>query len=107
MPNLNLREQLAGLHELQQIDLKILALHRKLESMPLKIEKLAEGLHIHEKQLNTKEESLSQAEKEQRSKTAQLELEQEQRGKYQSQLRGVKTNKEYQALDKEISFLQE
>ncbi|MCH8289785.1 hypothetical protein IH992_01590 [Candidatus Poribacteria bacterium] len=107
MPNLNLREQLAGLHELQQIDIKILALHRKLESAPLKIKKLGEGLQIYEKQLNTKEEALSQAGKEQRSKTAQLEMEQEQRGKYQSQLRGVKTNKEYQALDKEISFLQE
>ena len=46
-----------------------------------------------------------ETEKVQRSKTSELEMEGEQRGKYQAQLREVKSNKEYQALDKEISFI--
>jgi predicted nucleic acid-binding Zn-ribbon protein len=107
MPNSNLKEQLASLHQLQQVDLNILELHQQLQDVPLKIKELENRLQVHEQQLKEKKEALSEAEKEQRSKSAELQMEQEQRGKYEAQLREVKTNKEYQALDKEISFLQQ
>ena len=106
MPNLDLREQLRLLYELQQIDAEILTLDNKLKSVPLKIKKADQQLQIHQQKLQEKQAQLVDAEKVQRSKTAELEMEGEQRSKYQAQLREVKSNREYQALDKEISFIE-
>ena len=106
MPNSNLQQQLDLLHQLQQLELTILALHRQRQAVPLKIAKLEEGLQVHQDALDAKKAELAEAERELRSKNAELTDQQEQRQKYEAQLREVKTNKEYQALDKEISFLQ-
>ena len=107
MPNIDLQEQLRLLHELQQIDAEILKLDNNLKSVPLKIKKADAQLQIHQQKLQEKQAQLADAGKLQRSKTAELEIEGEQRSKYQAQLREVKSNKEYQALDHEISFIQE
>ncbi len=106
MPNLDLQEQLRLLYEFQQIDAEILTLNNKLKSVPLKIKKVGEQLQTHQQKLQEKQTQLADAEKVQQSKTAELEMEGEQRTKYQAQLREVKSNKEYQALDKEISFIE-
>lgn len=106
MPNLDLQEQLWLLYEFQRIDVEILTLDNKLKSVPLKIKKAGEQLRTHQQKLQEKQTQLADVEKVQRSKTAELEMEGEQRTKYQAQLRAVKSNKEYQALDKEISFIQ-
>ena len=105
MPNFDLNEQLALLYELQQLDTEMLALHSQLKSVPIKIKKLEDSFQVHHQALQKKQEQLESAEKEQRSKTVDLQMQQEQRDKYQDQLRKVKTNKEYEAVDKEISFL--
>lgn len=105
MSNLDLQEQLRLLHELQQIDAEILKLDNKLKSVPLKIKKAEAQLQNHQQKLREKQAQLVEAEKVQRSKTAELEMEGEQRGKYQAQLREVKSNEEYQALDNQISFV--
>ena len=107
MPNLELQEQLRLLYEFQQIDAEILTLDNKLKSVPLKIKKADAALQLHQQKLQDKQAQLADAEKLQRSKTAELEMEGEQRGKYQAQLREVKSNEEYQALDNQISFIQE
>jgi len=107
MPKLNLKKQLASLYELQQFDLRMLLLNQQRESVPHKIEKLEESFQMHQQALECKKEVLAQARRELRSRNAELDNQQEQRQKYQTQLREVKTNKEYQALDKEISFLQQ
>lgn len=107
MSNLDLQEQLRLLYELQQIDAEILTLDNKLKSVPLKIKKADTQLQIHQQKLQEKQTQLVEAEKVQRFKTAELEMEGEQRGKYQAQLREVKSNEEYQALDNQISFVQE
>lgn len=107
MPNLDLQEQLRLLYEFQQIDAEILTLDNKLKSVPLKIKKADAELQLHQQKLQDKQAQLVDAEKLQRSKTAELEMEGEQRGKYQAQLREVKSNEEYQALDNQISFVQE
>lgn len=107
MPNIEFQEQLKLLHEFQQIDAEILRLDNRLKSVPLKIKKADEQFQIHQQKLEEKQAELADTEKLQRTKTAELEMEGEQRNKYQSQLREVKTNKEYEALDKEISFIQE
>ena len=106
MSNLDLQEQLRLLYEFQQIDATILTLDNKLKSVPRKIKKAEAQLQLHQQKLQEKQAQLADAEKLQRSKTAELEMEGEQRSKYQAQLRGVKSNKEYQALDKEISFIE-
>ena len=107
MPNLDLREQLRLLYEFQQIDAEILTLDNKLKSVPLKIKKAEAQLQLHQQKLQGKQAQLVDTEKLQRSKTAELEMEGEQRGKYQAQLREVKSNEEYLALDNQISFVQE
>ena len=107
MPNFELQEQLRLLYEFQQIDAEILMLDNKLKSVPLKIKQAAAELQLHQQKLQDKQAQLADAEKLQRSKTAELEMEGEQRGKYQAQLREVKSNEEYQALDNQISFVQE
>ena len=107
MPNIDLQEQLRLLHEFQQIDAEILTLDNKLKSVPLKIKKAETRLRLHQQKLQEKQAQLVDTEKLQRSKTAELEMEGEQRGKYQAQLREVKSNEEYQALDNQISFVQE
>lgn len=107
MPNLDLQEQLKLLYEFQQIDAEILTLDNKLKSIPLKIRKAEAQLQSHKQKLQEKQTQLIDAEKVERSKDAELKMEGEQRGKYQAQLREVKSNKEYQALDNEISFIQE
>ena len=106
MSNLNLQEQLRLLYEFQQIDAEILTIDNKLKSIPLKIKRAEAQLQLHQRKLEEKQARLADAEKLQRSKTAELEMEGEQRSKYQAQLREVKSNKEYQALDKEISFIE-
>lgn len=106
MPNSHLQEQLALLHQLQQLELAILSLHQQRQSIPLKIAKLEEGFQVHQGALDEKNETLAAAERELRSKNAELTDHQEQRRKYETQLREVKTNKEYQALDTEIGYLQ-
>ena len=107
MSNIELQEQLRLLYEFQQIDAEILTLNNKLKSVPLKIKKADAELRLHQQKLKDKQAQLADAEKIQRSKTAELEMEGEQRSKYQAQLREVKSNEEYQALDNQISFVQE
>jgi len=107
MPKSNLQEQLGLLHQLQQIELTILSLHQQRQAIPLKIANLEDELQVHRDALDLKKEALAEAERELRSKNAELTDQQEQHQKYETQLREVKTNKEYQALDNEIRFLQE
>jgi predicted nucleic acid-binding Zn-ribbon protein len=107
MPNSHLQDQLGLLHQLQQLELAILSLHQQRQAIPLKIANLEDELQVHQNALDAKKEALAEAERELRSKNAELTDQQEQRQKYETQLREVKTNKEYQALDNEIRFLQE
>ena len=107
MPKSNLQEQLGLLHQLQQLELTILSLHQQRQAIPLKIANLEDELQVHQEALDSKKEALAEAERELRSKNAELTDQQERHQKYETQLREVKTNKEYQALDNEIRFLQE
>ncbi len=105
MLNFDLQEQLPLLYELQQTDTEILAVQGKLKSVPIKIKRLEESFQIYQQKLEEKQKQLTDAEKGQRSKAGALEMQQEQRRKSQARLLEVKTNKEYQAVDQEISFL--
>jgi len=89
MPNRNLQEQLRLLYEIQDIDTEILALRRKLKSVPLNIKKLEEGFQTQRQKLQAKQEELADTKKQQRSKSAEVEVQQEQHGIYMAQLRDV------------------
>ena len=84
MSNLDLQEQLRLLYEFQQIDAEILKLDNKLKSVPPKIKKAEVQLLLHQQKLQQEQAQLVDAEKMQRSKTAELEMEGEQRSKYLS-----------------------
>ena len=105
MPDLNLTLELAFLYDLQQIDAEILTRHKKLKLIPDGIRKLKEDFRVHEQKLNALKDQLSQAEKEQRSQSAEIEALGEQRKKYQTQLTAVKTNDEMKALYKQLEFI--
>ena len=105
MPDLNLTLELAFLYDLQQVDAKILARRKRLKLIPNDIWKLKEDFRVHEQKLTTLKDQLSQAEKEQRSQSAEIDVLDEQRKKYQTQLTAVKTNDEMKALYNQLEFI--
>ena len=105
MSDLNLTSELAFLYNLQQIDADILTRRKKLKSIPNDIRKLREDFGMHEQKLNALKDQLSQAEKEQRSQSAEIGALDEQRKKYQTQLTSVKTNDEMRALYNQLEFI--
>ena len=101
----DLHEQLARLYEVQQLDAKALSIHRHTRSVPQEIQKLDSALDTFQQEVKAKETEIYEAEKTQRSIQGEIEELDEKRNKLTMQMRSVKTNKEYEALDKEIEFL--
>ena len=100
-----MHEQLARLYDVQQLDAKALSIHRHTRSVPQEIQKLDSALDTFQQAVEAKETEISEAEKTQRSIQGEIEQLDEKRNKLTMQMRCVKTNKEYEALDKEIEFL--
>ena len=105
MTNESLRQQLALLYQLQERDLEMLLIHQKLQTIPRQIEQLNATVAQCEKDLAAKSAELTEAEKAQRSKNANLEMNAVQREKYQSEQRVVTSNEAYTALERQIEFL--
>ena len=101
----DLHEQLARLYDVQQLDAKALSIHRHTKSVPQEIQKLDSALDKFQQAVEAKKTEISEAEKAQRSIQGEIEQLDEKRNKLTMQMRSVKTNKEYEALDKEIEFL--
>lgn len=96
-------EQIKLLIELQKLDSQIFKLRRELANQPVLIKNL-------EEEFKQKEVDLKKSEEEQKTlavkrKERELELETKEAGikKLQAQLYQIKTNKEYQAMEKEIA----
>ena len=105
MANEPLQEQLSLLYQLQERDLKLLSTHQKLQEIPRNIELLEAGVVQYEEDMTAKSAELAETEKEQRSKNAEIELNTVQREKYRDEQRIVKTNEAYDALERQIEFL--
>ncbi|MBM3242638.1 hypothetical protein FJZ31_40780 [Candidatus Poribacteria bacterium] len=99
-------QPITTLYELQKIDTQIKKLEEAKKSIPYQIEQLAVEVGKCEKQLKEKQDNLEVIQKEMRSKNRTLELQQEQLKKYYSQRKSMKTEKEYNALEREINNLQ-
>ena len=105
MANEPLQEQLALLYQLQGRDQELLLIDRKLQDIPNHINQLEATFVQCEEDFAAKSAELAETEKEQRSKNAELEMNAVQREKYRDEQRTVKTNEAYDALERQIEFL--
>ena len=102
-----MEQELKTIFEAQQIDTKIIENERKMLFAPKVMAEMdAEIEEMHSK--SEKEKAIIQElEKERRKKEKELEVEKEKIAKSEAKLYEVKTNKEYQALLKEIELAKE
>jgi hypothetical protein len=97
-----LEQELKTVYEAQKIDLQILEHEKKLVTTPKKIEKMDHDIKAMHDKVTKEKEILEELEKDRKRKEKELEMEKEKIKKFESKLYEVKTNKEYQALLKEI-----
>ena len=107
MANQSLRQQLALLYQLQERDLELLSIQQKLQTIPREIEQLEAAVAKYEAEIAAKSAELAEAEKVQRAKNAEIEMNAVQREKYQTEQRTATSNEAYNALERQIDFLDE
>ncbi|MBI4484130.1 MAG: hypothetical protein HY652_14740 [Acidobacteria bacterium] len=98
---------LEALIRLQEIDLRILELNRQASEFPQKIVALQQELGHRQVDALALKEQLESSQKERRKLEGEADLLRPRLSKYKDQLMEVKTNKEYQAVLKEIEGCKE
>jgi len=99
--------ELSTIYDAQKIDLQIIESESKLLFAPKRIKEMADeldGIHL---KVEKQKEIIEELEKERRKKEKELETDKDKIKKFESKLYEVKTNKEYQALLKEIETAKE
>ncbi|RKU13785.1 hypothetical protein C6501_09110 [Candidatus Poribacteria bacterium] len=107
MANESLRQQLALLYQLQEHDRELLSFHQRLQTIPRHIAQLEATVTKYREDITAKSDELAEVEKGQRSKNAELEMNEVQREKYRNEQREVTSNDAYTALQNQIEFLDE
>jgi predicted nucleic acid-binding Zn-ribbon protein len=97
-----LNDDLEILCEVQKIDTKIMENEKKRALGPQRIEEMEKEVSQTKERLSREKEIIEELEKERRKKEQELETEKVQVKKAETKLYDVKTNKEYQAILKEI-----
>jgi len=97
-----LRDQLEKLIILQTIDLRVLQMEREKSQIPQSIASLEEDLRREEEKFRLAKETLEKLQKDRRKKEKDLEEEVDKVKKAEARVLEIKTNKEYQAVLKEI-----
>lgn len=100
-----MREQIKKLIELQQIDSEIHELSEEKEGKPFEFEAEKQKLEQKKTKLKELQGELKSVEVERKNLEIELESKQTNVAKYESQLFQIRTNKEYNALQKEINGL--
>jgi len=95
-------QELSTIYEAQKIDLKIIEKERVLLSTPKKIKGMDDELKAKQLKVEKEKEVIEELEKERKKKEKELEVDKDKIKKLEAKLYEVKTNKEYQALLKEI-----
>lgn len=95
-------DQLSTLCELQGVDSRISENEKRKAVIPQRMAELEQELEETRDRLTKEKEVIDELDKERRKKEKEIDVEKEQVKKSESKLYGVKTNKEYQALLKEI-----
>jgi len=93
---------LTPLIQLHYLDLQIAALNSKISGMPGQIQDLDRKLDRYRKNLQESKDLIAQNLKKRRDLEGDINLIETKRNRYKEQLDGVKTNKEYTALQHEI-----
>jgi uncharacterized protein len=93
---------LTPLIQLHYLDLQIAALNSKISGMPGQIQELDRKLDRYRKNLHESKDLLAQNLKKRKDLESDINLIETKRTRYKEQLDGVKTNKEYTALQHEI-----
>ncbi|MCM8801547.1 MAG: C4-type zinc ribbon domain-containing protein [Candidatus Omnitrophica bacterium] len=102
MPEIELKTQLVNLVQLQAIDTRIYALKEEKALKPDEIKALESAFEERKKQLGILERNLLDLQKQRKDKEIELASKEESIKKLQVQLYQLKTNKEYQAMLKQI-----
>jgi predicted nucleic acid-binding Zn-ribbon protein len=98
----DLKVQIQSLIQLQTIDTEIYALRFEKESKPKQIKSLEEAFQEKKQGIATLEKNLLDLQKQRKDQELELASREEEAKKLQTQLFQLKTNKEYQAMVKEI-----
>ena len=98
-------EQLSTLLQLQDLDSKIYTLSREKRSKPLELEILRQTRDTDKQKISVVEKELIELQLQRKNKEIDLETKEGVIKKYQIQLYQIKTNKEYQSLQKEIGTI--
>lgn len=102
MPTIDLKAQINNLVQLQTIDSEIYALKYEKESKPEEIKTLQASFEEKKQRLASLEKNSLDLQKQKKDKELDLTSKEESMKKLQIQLYQLKTNKEYQAMLKEI-----
>jgi len=98
---LSAAEQLKRLHELQQIDQKIMEVERFRDEAPKRVHRMETDIQQHQAIITDREAVLKTAREERRAKEKELEEHEARITKNQERLMNVKTNEEFRAIQKE------
>jgi len=104
--NGTVKEQLIQMAELQQVDLDITALQKKLAGVQHKIDELEQQLATMQQEHDAHQAQLGELQKQYRNDESEVRSIEEAIVKTQAKLSSVKTNKEYQAMLKAIEDLE-
>ncbi len=96
------RPQLEELIDLQEKETEAAQIQAELDRMPEKLAAMEKGMAAYEEAIEARKAALSSLKKDYRAREADLEMNQSRIQKREIQLQAVKTNKDYQALLKEI-----
>jgi len=96
-------DQLRILLEVQDFDSEIDKLEKLKSAEPAKLKNLETELAVYKNKVDAKHKAIEELQKQQRDLQMKLSVQQEKITKYKSQRTLVKTNKEYTALELEIS----
>ncbi len=99
-----MKEQLQLLERLQKIDNRIDHHARGLTRLPLEIQEIARNLVVMRREISEAREKVATLEKDLRKKEQDLAVEQEKIKRSERRLLGIKNQKEYNALSREIKL---
>jgi predicted nucleic acid-binding Zn-ribbon protein len=102
-----LEQELKTIYEAQKINIQIIENERKLLLAPKNIERMDKEIKGIKDKVEKEKGMIEELEKERKRKEKELDVEKEKIKKFESRLYEVKTNKEYQALLKEIEGTKE
>ena len=102
-----MKQQILLLVELQQVDSEIKRIETRKKELPRELDKLKEDLHLFEERMEEERKKIDDLYKRHRDGENGLKKGNEDLKKIESRLFEVKTNREYQALLKEIDVVNE